>query len=161
LLLEVAGGIQPFRTLWHLAVIRSVPMPGATLTEVCIAGLLEAVKEFLVSVPAVATGVASFPGAKLLTRTIGAGLLTLADTCVAPATAEYSRVGPLDSGGIRAYLPHPLPSRVRPALVGRAKDPAAAIGISFVTIIVSSALRLQCQRVFVCTRRGTKRFRRT
>jgi hypothetical protein len=76
--LEVTGGIQPFRALRHFAVLRSVPMPGTTLTEVCIAGLLVAVEELLVSVPAVALGVAAFPSAQLLAGTTGAGLLALA-----------------------------------------------------------------------------------
>lgn len=59
-------------------------MPGAALTEVCVAGLLEALKEVLVGVPAVAAGVAAFPGAQplsLRTPTV------LAVARVAPASA--------------------------------------------------------------------------
>ena len=80
LFLEVARGIQPFRAFRHLAVVRSMPMFGTALTKVRVAGLLEAVEELLVGVPAVATGVAAFPGTQFFTRNIGAGLLTLAAT---------------------------------------------------------------------------------
>jgi hypothetical protein len=76
--LEVTGGIQPFRALGHFAVLRSVPMSGTTLTEVCIAGLLVAVKELLFGVPAIAARVAAFPSAQFFAGTTGAGLLALA-----------------------------------------------------------------------------------
>jgi hypothetical protein len=59
-------------------------MPSAALTEVRIAGLLEALEEVLVGVPAVAAGVAAFPGAQLLSlRT----LAKLAVASVTPASA--------------------------------------------------------------------------
>ena len=60
-------------------------MPSAALTEVRIAGLLVALEEVFVGVPAVATGVAAFPGAKLLSlRTLA--MLAVASVTPAPAT---------------------------------------------------------------------------
>ena len=94
LFLEVTGGIQPFRAFRHLAVIGSVPMPGTALTKVRVAGLLEAVEELLVGVPAVATGVAASPGAQLLTWATGTGLLAL-------ATARFAFV-PAKARGVRS-----------------------------------------------------------
>ena len=97
LFLEVTRGIQPFRAFRHLAVIGSVPMPGTALTKVRVAGLLEAVEELLVGVPAVATGVAASPGAQLLTWATGTGLLALATARFAFVPAKARGVGSLGS----------------------------------------------------------------
>ena len=71
-----------------------MPMFGTALTKVRVAGLLEAVEELLVSVPAVATGVTASPGAQLLTWATGTGLLAL-------ATARLTFV-PAEAQGIRS-----------------------------------------------------------
>jgi hypothetical protein len=61
-----------------------VAVPGAALTEVRIAGLLEALEKVFLGVPAVTAGVAALPGAQLLSlRT----LAMLATAGIAPATA--------------------------------------------------------------------------
>jgi hypothetical protein len=85
LLLEVARGIQTLRAVRHLAIIGRVAVLSAALTEVRIAGLLEALKEVFVGVPAVTAGVTAFPGAQLLSlRTLAR--LVVASVAPAPAT---------------------------------------------------------------------------
>ena len=76
----------------------------ATLTEFRIAGLLEAVEELLVGMPAVASGIAAFPGAQLFTLRALLALAAIRIT-LAPKTPRGG-VGLLGLSGVALPLLH-------------------------------------------------------
>jgi hypothetical protein len=124
----------------------------ATLTKLCIAGLLEAIKEFLVGVPAVASGVAAFPGAQLFALR---ALLTLATICVTPASkAARGRVRLLGFRGVSTPLENLLASGVRLALARRTRKTTAVSRVAVGRFVVAMPIALMISPTLFLDRQG-------
>ena len=121
-------------------------VPSAALTEVRIAGLLEALKEVPVGVPAVATGVAAFPGAQLLSlRTLS--MLAVASVTPAPTTKVSRGVAALAARRIvLAPLDIPFSGVNSAPIAARTEALACLFHAAVSTVIIGGALLLLLDR---------------